>query len=316
MKMSRRRSLAATIAATLALAGCEAPLVLDHVEDQRGATTQRYDLFQATATNGEALVVVGNGGAVLTSGDDGATWERQQLPGAPFLLDVETCPDQQFVALAAERQVWFGDAAGQHWRSAQIDTFEAVQAITCDPRGTIWVVGSFSTIWRSDDGAESWAETSMDEDMHLTTIQFVDAQHGFMTGEFGEIVRTQDGGETWEYLASLPDEFYPQAAHFRDVQTGWVAGLNGTIWSTVDGGETWTAQSTGTTAPLYGIAANGAGLFAVGGFGTVLAANPDGDWSRIDHGKPIRFYLRGILSLEDHRILAVGGAGALFVIET
>jgi photosystem II stability/assembly factor-like uncharacterized protein len=137
-----------------------------------------------------------------------------------------------------------------------------------------------------------------------------------MTGEFGDILRSQDGGETWAYVASLPDEFYPQAAHFSDSQTGWIAGLNGTIWHTVDGGQTWTPQSTGTTAPLYGISTNGAGLFAVGGFGTVLASSPDGAWSRIDHGKPIRFYLRGILPLENDRILTVGGAGALYVIET
>ncbi len=316
MRMSRSPSRAAAIAAMLTLAGCEAPLILDHVEAQRGATTQRYDLFQAAAANGEAIVVVGNGGVVVTSEDDGATWTRRQLDGAPFLLDVDTCPNREFIALAAERQVWFGDSAGRSWRAAAIDTFEAVQAVTCDPRGTIWVVGSFSTIWRSDDGGESWRETSMDEDMHLTTIQFVDAQTAFMTGEFGDILRSRDGGETWARVASLPDEFYPQAAHFSDSQTGWIAGLNGTIWHTVDGGQTWTAQSTGTTAPLYGISTDGAGLFAVGGFGTVLASSPDGDWSRIDHGKPIRFYLRGILPLENDRILTVGGAGALYVIET
>lgn len=312
----RRSPWQAIAVAASVLAGCEAPLVLDHVEAQRGATTQRFDLFQATATNGAAIVVVGSGGVVITSDDDGATWNRQQLAGAPFLLDLTTCANQEFVALAAERQVWFGDATGRNWRVAPIDTFEAVQAITCDPRGNIWVVGSFSTIWRSEDGGETWTETSMDEDMHFTSIQFVDADNGFMTGEFGDILKTQDGGETWEYLEPLPDEFYPQAAHFSDTQIGWVAGLNGTIWHTTDGGQTWSAQPTGTTAPLYGIAANGAGLFAVGGFGTVLASNSAGEWSRVDHGKPIRFYLRGILSLDDHRILAVGGAGALFVIET
>ena len=315
MRIRRTPSGIVAVATTMMLAGCEAPLVLDHVEAQRDATTQRFDLFQATAANDDTIVVVGNAGVVVTSRDGGASWTRRQIPGAPFLLDVTTCPGGEFVALAAERQVWLGNSTGDDWRAAPIDTFEAVQAITCDPRGDLWVVGSFSTIWRSTDNGENWDESSMDEDMHFTSIQFVDADTGFMTGEFGDIVRTQDGGETWEFLAALPNEFYPQAAWFRDARTGWVAGLNGTIWKTEDGGENWVTQPTGTSAPLYGIAANGSGLYAVGGFGTVLASDRSGAWSPVDHGQPIRFYLRGILSLDDQRILAVGGAGALFVIE-
>ena len=208
------------------------------------------------------------------------------------------------------------DQAGANWQPAAMDTYETPQALTCDPRGRVWVVGSFSTILRSDDLGETWSETSMDEDLHYTSIQFVDENHGFMTGEFGVIVRTTDGGETWENLEPLADEFYPQAAFFKDTQQGWIAGLNGTILATVDGGATWSPQTTGTTAPLYAIAKNGAGLFAVGAFGTVLKSAPDGSWSRIDHGKPIRFYLRGILPLDDHRILTAGGAGAVFLIDT
>ncbi|MFQ5635543.1 MAG: WD40/YVTN/BNR-like repeat-containing protein [Gammaproteobacteria bacterium] len=316
MRISRSPWQAVAVSGLVAISGCEAPLVLDHVEAQRGATTQRYDLFQATATNGNTIVVVGSGGVVLTSADSGTTWSRSQLAGAPFLLDVAACPDDRFVALAAKRQVWIGDAAGQAWSAAPLDTFEALQAVTCDPRGRIWVVGSFSTLWRSDDFGASWTETSLNEDLHLTTIQFVDERTGFMTGEFGVIVRSRDGGESWENLVPLADEFYPQAAHFGDAETGWIVGLNGTIWATADGGASWSQQQSGTSAPLYGIAANGPGLFAVGGFGTVLAATPSGAWRRIDHGLPIRFYLRGVLPLDNHRILTVGGAGALFVIDT
>ncbi|MGI9343141.1 MAG: WD40/YVTN/BNR-like repeat-containing protein [Gammaproteobacteria bacterium] len=305
-----------TLVAALLTTGCEAPLVLDHVEAQREATTQRFDLFQAAAGNGKTIVVVGNAGVVLTSNDDGSTWQRAQLAGAPFLLDITTCADDRFVSLAAERQIWIADADAQNWNMLPLDTFEAVQAITCDPRGNIWVVGSFSTIWKSADDGASWTESSMDEDLHFTSIQFVDDDIGFMTGEFGDIVRTQDGGDTWEFLAPLPDEFYPQAAHFQDSTTGWIVGLNGTIWATEDGAQTWARQESGTTAPLYGIATNDTELFIVGGFGTLLTSSQADTWTRVDHGQPIRFYLRGLLPLRDDRVLVAGGAGALLVVET
>ncbi len=316
VRSCRSRSIVVAAIATLLITGCEAPLVLDHVEAQRGATTQRFDLFQAAAGNGNTLVVVGSAGVILTSADDGTTWQRTQVAGAPFLLDITTCTDDRFIALAAERQVWLGDADGQNWAMQPLDTFEAVQAVACDSRGNIWVVGSFSTIWKSTDDGASWTETSMDEDLHFTSIHFVDENNAFMTGEFGDVVRTQDGGETWEFLEPLPDEFYPQAAHFTDKDRGWIIGLNGTIWATDDGAQTWVRQESGTTAPLYGIAANGGQLFVVGGFGTVLSANESGRWTRVEHGQPIRFYLRGLLPLGDDRLLTAGGAGALLVIET
>ncbi|MDH3531573.1 MAG: YCF48-related protein [Gammaproteobacteria bacterium] len=305
-----------TVLAVVGLYACEAPLVLDHVKQQRSKITQRSDLFQAAAGNSNAIVVVGNGGVLITSRDQGETWQRRVLENQPFMLDLTVCPDGQFVALAFENQLHIGDATAETWRAVAIDSAEVPQAVACDPRGRVWVVGSFSSILRSDDLGETWTSTSMDEDLHFTTVQFVDQDNAFLTGEFGVVVRTTDGGETWENLPPLPDEFYPQDAYFRDVRTGWIVGLNGMIWTTVDGGQSWSRESTGTTAPLYGITANGAGLFTVGGFGTVLTSGPTGDWTRVDHGKPIRFYLRGVLPLDDHRLLAVGGAGALFVIES
>lgn len=306
----------ATVFVLPAILACEAPLVLDRVEAQRALPTQRSDLLQAVATNRETLVVVGNRGAVITSQDNGTSWRRQVLEGTPFLLDVTVCPDGQFVALAAERQVWIGEENGANWRVAPMGTDEAPQALTCDPRGRIWVVGSFSTILRSDDLGQTWMETSLDEDLYFTTIQFVDENNAFMTGEFGVVVRTTDAGETWENLEALPDEFYPQAAYFRDTQTGWVVGLTGTVFNTTDGGTTWSRQDTGTDAPLYGIGHGGSALYVVGGYGTVLKLGAGGSWSRVDHGKPIRFYLRGATVLSNRRLLTAGGAGALFVLPT
>jgi hypothetical protein len=62
-----------TVLAVAGLCACEAPLVLDHVKQQRSKTTQRSDLFQAAASNSNAIVVVGNRGVLITSRDRGET---------------------------------------------------------------------------------------------------------------------------------------------------------------------------------------------------------------------------------------------------
>ena len=304
------------------LLGCEAPLVLDHVENQIAQATRRSDLLQAAATNPNALVVVGSRGAVVTSIDRGKTWQRQELEGKPFLMAVTTCPDGSFVALDYGRMLWFGNAEAAEWHSQPIATSETVQTVSCDPQGNLWVVGSFSTILHSTDRGQTWSESSLDEDLHFTSIQFVDENTAFLTGEFGVVVRSTDGGETWERLQPLPDEFYPQDAYFYDRNIGWVVGLAGTIMVTNDGGTSWVRQDTGTTAPLYKITRNGSNLYVVGGNGTVLQSklasdNPGkNNWSNVQHQAPIRFYLRGVAPVGDKHLLVAGGAGALFVIPT
>lgn len=306
----------------ICLLGCEAPLVLDGVETQNSKPTQRSDLLQAAATNNKVLVAVGNQGVVVTSADRGETWHRQVLEGNPFLMALSTCPDGSFVALDYGKKLWFGDAEAREWRSQEISTFETVQTLSCDPRGNLWVVGSFSSILHSTDRGVTWTESSLDEDLHFTSIQFVDENIAFLTGEFGVVARSIDGGQTWEQLQPLPDEFYPQDAFFHDQNVGWVVGLAGTILLTTDGGTSWTQQDTGTSTPLYGITKNGSKLYVVGGNGTVLQSivnseNPGkNNWSAVDHQAPIRFYLRGAAPVGDTHLLVAGGAGALFVIPT
>lgn len=304
--------------ALLLTAACEAPLVLDGVQAEKGRTTQRYDLLQAAAGNDDILVVVGARGVVLRSDDSGTTWERHILEGQPSLISVVTCPDGRFVALGFEQQIWVANAQADTWQASTIETQETPQTLACDPAGRIWVGGSFSTIIKTEDFGQTWSEISLDEDLHFTTVQFTDADYGILTGEFGVVVRTEDGGETWEQLTPLPDEFYPQAAHFRNRQTGWVVGLNGTVFATTDGGQSWFRQPTDTTAPLYALTEHSERVFAVGGFGTVLqlVQGPQASWQSIDHQQPIRFYLRGALALDDQRLLTAGGAGALYVIPT
>ena len=302
-----------TAAACVLLVGCEAPLVLDAVKAQASKPTQRSDLLQAVASNSQVLVAVGNRGVVLTSADTGQSWERRVLDGLPFLMDIDVCPDGRLAALAASQQVWIADKDGGDWQPMPLDTYETPQALTCDSQGRLWVVGSFSTIWRSDDMGATWSETSLDEDLHFTTVQFVDEQLAYLTGEFGTVTRSTDGGESWEMLAPIEGEFYPQDAYFQDADTGWVVGLTGTVLHTKDGGETWVTEATGTEAPFYGIDRRGDAMYLVGGFGTVLRRATEGAWEPVDHGQPIRFYLRGLKLTKDGKLVAAGGAGALLV---
>jgi photosystem II stability/assembly factor-like uncharacterized protein len=297
----------------LILSGCEAPLQMDAVEKQLNQPIRRSDQFQMAGANDSAIVVVGNQGLVLTSTDQGQSWRRKQLAGWPELIGVTSCPDGSFAALAAEGQVWVSTNNGEEWMPHAIDSEEAPQAITCDPHNRIWVVGSFSSIFSSDDTGANWEFTSLDEDTILTNIQFVDEQTAYISGEFGTLLKTTDGGLTWVRLPDLADNFYPQAMRFEDPIAGWLVGLQGQILHTEDGGETWVVQQTDTLAPLFGIEKAGDELYAVGGEGTVLRQQGQ-QWIKLDHGQPIRVYLRAVLPVNKDKLLVAGQAGALYVL--
>lgn len=317
----RKRLSALLVLAAVFLSGCEAPLVLDGVEQEKRKAVRRSDNLQSLAYNGSTLVVVGNGGTALVSTDKGQSWVRHKLPDSPFLMAVDACPDNSFVAIDYRHNLWMADADGANWEAKPIDTVETPQTLSCDSDGRIWIGGGFSSILSSEDRGDSWSESSLDEDLHITTLQFVDSDNGLLTGEFGVVARTSDAGQTWEMLEPIPDEFYPQDAWFETADRGWVVGLNGTIFYTEDGGSTWISQETGTSDPIHGITAHGDSLYAVGGNGLVLscigcigAQSEDAGWRKVHHGLPIRFYLRAVGAVNGELWVA-GGAGALHGID-
>lgn len=237
--MRRGLTIAFVVAVLWALAGCEAPLMMDGVEAAMQRPIHRTDRFQAVARKGSSVVAVGNQGVIVRSLDRGESWKRVVLPGWPALIDVQACPNGNFVALAFAPAVFVSTDDGATWTERSIPTSESPQAMTCAPDNRIWVVGAFTTRWTSADAGVTWVESTNDDDALLTTVQFFDAHNGVITGEFGTVMKTRDGGETWETMPQLVDEFYPQAAYFSDPQTGWISGLGGVILHTSDGGETW-----------------------------------------------------------------------------
>ena len=296
------------------LVACEAPLNLAGVDAESKLPIHRFDRFQAVAASDQALVVVGNYGAVVWSSDNGQRWHRHDLPGHPTLIDVVACNDGRFAALAFEHLLWQSDDHGETWTAQKIDTAEDVQTITCDPQGNIWIAGSFSTVLSSSDGGASWEEKSFDEDLIFTSIQFVDDDVAMLVGEFGTVVASENGGADWTYRTPIPGEFYPQAAFFADRDRGWTVGLNGTIFETEDGARSWTRRDVGNPVSLYGVTGNDKQVFASGDGGALYALD-NGDWKALHTDEPVRSHLRGISLLSSGELLVAGGSGALVLLD-
>ncbi|WP_299182964.1 YCF48-related protein [uncultured Neptuniibacter sp.] len=297
----------------VALTGCEAPLNLEGIEEEKTKSVRRTDQFQAVAANGHALVAVGNDGLILRSPADSLKWQRQSIDIQSSFVDIAACPDQRFVALSMDKQVWQSVDNGASWQASELPTPEDLLDLTCAPDNSVWVVGSFSTVLHSKDQGKTWQENTLNEDAMLTGIQFLDASTAIMTGEFGVVSRSNDGGQSWNPPSYIPNDFYTQTAFFTDANTGWVGGLSGQILYTDDGGENWTKQPTPTESPIYGFYQSGTRLFAFGDHSTVLEYTGS-DWARVNsQGRPV--YLRDAIQLSNGELLFAGGAGSLFTLD-
>ena len=304
---------AGALLALLGLPACEAPLRLDGVEASRAEPIKRYDTLQAAASNGRQLVMVSSAGAALVSSDEGGSWRRDELPGAPSLIDVTACPGGDIFALDSERRVWF--LAGEaRWESEALPTPESTLSIHCAPGGRLWVTAGFATLLHRPVAGGEWVESSLGDDLQFTRVKFVDREHGFAVGEFGTVVASTDGGDSWAYLPPIPNDFYPMATDFLDRQRGWVGGLDGVIWETTDGGQHWVRRETGSATPVYRIEATEDGVVAVGGAGKYYEY-ADGRWVKPGNAPDVLAYFRAVEFLGNQRILMAGAGGVVALLE-
>lgn len=295
------------------LAGCEAPLNLEGVNQEQNKPVRRTDQLLGVAISKDSVVVVGSDGVVLTSPVTELNWQRQELKNNPNFVDIDTCPDDSLIALSMESQLWISRDQGQSWNSSDIPTQESLITVTCGPDNSYWATGSFSTLMSSHDQGKSWHELSLDEDAAIASLQFFDNQNLIATGEFGLLARSDDSGQNWTLLDPIPNEFFPLTSYFSDPKTGWVAGLGGTILKTIDGGLNWQKQITPTDSPIYNFYISENRLFAFGDHGTVLEQQ-SGNWVRLDAPK-IPVYLRDGKQLARDKLLISGGWGALFTVD-
>ena len=295
------------------LTGCEAPLNLEAVRQISEQPSKRTDFYQSMARNDQVIVVTGNDGVLLTSRDDGETWKRQPLNSTASFLALDVCPDNSFVALTFDNQVWHGNAQGNRWTPHSLPSQEQMMTVSCSPDGSWWAAGSFTTIQYSSDLGESWNETSLYEDAIINNLHFINQDQAIATGEYGMVLSSNDGGLNWDYAGYLPDEFYAHTSHFRSMDEGWVGGLNGFIYHTTDGGESWEQMPTETNAPVFGFIAGNSELYAIADNATVLQLQGTA-WKKISESdQPL--YLRTGLLIPEHKLLVAGGRGLLFDLE-
>lgn len=139
-----------------------------------------------------------------------------------------------------------------------------------------------SVILKTTDGGVTWETQDAPTDAQLQAVTFYNSSLGWVAGD-GVILHTIDGGENWtEQLIPDGAEVVYKDISFYDSTILFAVGGNGRILKTINGGSLWTEQSSGTDAPLEGMALiNDEIVYVVGSGGVVLKTGDGGlEWEQ------------------------------------
>jgi photosystem II stability/assembly factor-like uncharacterized protein len=126
-------------------------------------TAVHFLLLSGAFADSDRGAIVGAGGTILFTEDNGLLWERATLLGNP---------DAKFNSIH-----FHGDTHA-------------------------WAVGSRGAIVSSTGGGRLWRKQESGVDRDLLDVHFTSDRNGWIVGDAGTILRTRDGGANWSEAAS------------------------------------------------------------------------------------------------------------------
>jgi photosystem II stability/assembly factor-like uncharacterized protein len=318
------------------LAACHEEIKAVPLNNRLITITDKF--YDVAALSPEKAVVVGYGGKILVTTDSGKTWQAKSSGVELALYNVKFADAQHGWVCGQDGLILHTNDGGETWRKQESGVTTPIFALWFVNPTHGWAVSEQATYLRTTNGGESWEtgriEASVEGvseeatlalvDPVLYDIHFLDEKTGWMAGEFGKIYHSIDGGETWREQqgtllgqAGIDDALNLPAwfgIRFANADEGIAVGLEGKMAKTTDGGKTWnfTAEEVSVfdTAPLYALALQNGGGWAVGASGRVLRLH-DSQWKPAPLGLPVVTWLRAINFLDENNGWIVGGYGTI-----
>lgn len=223
----------------------------------------------------DALVAVGERGAIFRSGNEGADWQPATVNATATLTAVDFASD------------------GKNG----------------------WAVGHDALILATSDGGRTWRETYRGENAEdsFLDVCVLDAQTIVVVGAYGQYHRSTDGGQTWAAQRLMEDDYHFNRITRSSDGTLYLVGEHGTLLRSSDRGENWEGIHTPYDGSFYGILPLSDGqLLAYGLRGRIYRSDTDGDdWSIVANEQ--RVLIACALRLRSGVIVLAGQPRAFFV---
>lgn len=206
--------------------------------------------------NPDTGIIVGENGAIIWTGDGGASWQRRSS-GTGERLAAICFTDSETGWIGGNRGVILKTTdAGLNWQriSCQADVY--LNSICFIDPDTGWIAGS-NCVLRTTDGGIEWEVATIPLNCSLMSVCFTNFQSGRVVGFenrdfwlFGYAAYSDDGGISWT-RERFPTANMLNEIVFSDNHNGWVCGMTGTILSTRNNGGIASIEAQPVTVPNY-----------------------------------------------------------------
>lgn len=218
------------------------------------------------------LWMVGNGGKIIRSEDDGVTWTIQDTPTTLNLMSIAAWDKDNAIVVGNTGLIMVTQDGGQTWeerdspKSRIANKLIRVRIISGTDKAL--AVGILGKVLLSEDRGDTWEQQYFYYDFSFFEERFNDLAGGvrrvnqdvirrgrfsrdiifhdiailgecewMVTAEFGYLLQTKDCGHNWRELRPAYDSIH--SIKFRDKDHGVIVGGSATILVTYDGGENW-----------------------------------------------------------------------------
>lgn len=260
------------------------------------------------------LVAVGDRGHVLTSKDEGRTWQQCLVPTRAMLTGI-SFPDAVHGWAVGHDGVILNTAdGGKSWqRQDRGDDLETVYLDVLFLNAQHgFAVGAYGKFCTTQDGGKTWQSSApSDHDAHYNRLTATPDGQLYLAGESGTLLISSDAGLTWKPSAVPYDgSLFGYVA--LDDNTGVVHGLRGHIFTTTDRGVTWAPNNSEIKSLVMGGTRLRSGAIVLGGQGGNFFISRDQGTS-FTHWKPAGFgsSVAALVEANDGALITVGEAGAV-----
>jgi photosystem II stability/assembly factor-like uncharacterized protein len=265
------------------------------VTDNRGAKWRLVEDGVEMFHHNRAVDYVGGGfvaavtdwGQLVTSEDDGETWDPTGVPVLPqgdfnaYDLRFTTPLDGWVSGIDAlsprSRIAWHTTDGGQTW-TAPFEALGLALGVAVEVEGDrVWALQANGRLWRSTDSGMTWTHAMLPDggagSLVVEDVEFVDETTGYVAGWYGYAAKTTDGGATWTRLDMGPTG--EAGGKFSDVYVlgegeVWMSTHDDRVYHSTDGGTTWTSTAIGSDPLAFesfsGVVATADGMVWAAGF--------------------------------------------------
>ena len=172
----------------------------------------------------------GEGGAIYTSPDSGASWVRFQAPTRHLLLGGTFIDNDRGWLVGAGATILQTSDGGETWHHSPLAGAKNIRLNSASfvNNRLGWTVGSGGSVYRTVNGGRTWQAQNSGVSADLLDVKFLDAFEGWAVGAEGTLIYTNDGGSRWTVEQS--GTTHPlERVFFTDRTHGWAVGFGGTI---------------------------------------------------------------------------------------